>query len=197
MPRFAYLDRDGKPRRTVIAPENPGGGALPVRYPEVNETQRTHRIRRNPVRKWVADGGEVVVTYDITARSLKQEKDRKRRRAYGTRRRVLRAGFTAPEVHAEARFPADSETASYLDGALEEAKASGDSIDWQLMTPLKDGRRFIDLSTEDLEVIRQHMRKHVQAAFTRQREIEDAIAKAADLDELAQVSTGTGWPGQE
>jgi hypothetical protein len=64
------------------------------------------------------------------------------------------------------------------------------SIDWEAQPGV-----FAALDLDTLEAVGKAIGAHVQACFSRSKQLCEAAMAAADAEELAAVDIEAGWPG--
>lgn len=86
----------------------------------------------------------------------------------------------------------DERTQQKVTGALELFRQNGElpPLDWEAQTNV-----YITLDQPTLAAIGVAMGMHVQACFSRSRELCEAITAAADAEDLAAIDIEAGWPG--
>ncbi|MDP3494623.1 MAG: DUF4376 domain-containing protein [Hyphomonadaceae bacterium] len=133
-------------------------------------------VNGSPVRVNVV---EAVPLADLKAAKLE---------AIRARRRVAEnAGVTVGGV----RVRTDETTQAKITGALMLFQLNDKlvSLDWEA-TP----SAFVTLDQPTLQAIGLAIGAHVQACFTRSRELSEAVTAARDLAALDAVDVSTGWP---
>ena len=188
--RYAMLDPAGKAVRRV-ANTKPHETALPVEYPGIADVDRvTHHVEQKPVREWEVHPDKVVVTYNITAYDLGEQKTLKKDRARGQRKQIEAAGVTLDGM----TLRTDEGSQARISGLVATVLAddAADNFDFEA----RPGQ-WVTLTRDQVLAAGKAVSKHVQAAFTRQRELEAEIEQAQDLYALRDVNINSGWPGQE
>ena len=193
--RYAMLDRDGKVRR-VTYDFKPHPDALEVVYPTdyLDSIDRVvYRVRQKPKEEWEVDkeNGKVTITYEVTERDLDELKERKLERARNKRKRIEADGTYFEHDGEQLRVRTDSQTQAKLSATKDylEDQEEGTEVDWETCP-----REWTKIDMDRLKVLQNAIGDHVQKAFSRQREIQEAVEAADDHHELDAIDISTGWP---
>jgi len=102
---------------------------------------------------------------------------------------------TKPVTYDGDEYDADPTSRRQVQGAIERAKSYNlDNVDtWSQEWKLADGS-FTTVTQADLEAVSTLMWEQMEAAYTREAEIEDALSTAATISDLNAIDVTTGWP---
>mgnify|MGYP000406084774 CR=1 FL=1 len=182
------LDSQGRPRR--IANVKPHPSALPVEYPDISDVDRiTHRVRQAPIRQWDVHDDKVVVSYEIVPIDI----ERARARLKASVRRRRKAVESSGTVAAGMTIRTDSDSRARLFDLVTAVTADDQAgpFDFEVLPD-----RWETVDRQSVLAIGKAVNDHIQAAFSRQRELEREIERAEDLYALADVDINQGWPGE-
>ena len=186
--KYAMLDPAGKVRR--VSNTKPHETALPVEYPDISDVDRvTHSVRQKPVHEWEVHGDKVVVAYSIKAYDMAEQKSLAKDRLRGQRKQAEASGIEVEGMD----IRTDEGSQSRLSGLVATVLAdeTADNFDFEA----RPGH-WVTLDRDMVLQVSKAVSNHVQAAFTRQRELEAEIDAAEDMHDLRHIDLNAGWPGR-
>lgn len=96
------------------------------------------------------------------------------------------AGFTGPNGHVRA----DDATQGKITGAIQLLSLTGGaSLDWEVAPGF-----FATILAADVNAMGVAIGQHVQACFTRSRQLTEAVLAATSHAQLDAIDINTGWP---
>lgn len=165
-------------------------GLFPVEYPEplYDSTYYTLEPSGRPHPK-IDDPQVYVQDFLVVARELSIAKAAAKKRITARRWEVETGGVT---VEGFGRILTGIDDQNRVASALQGTASAGIAeVDF------KGADGWIKLSREMLTNVAGIIAKHVQACFSRERTLHEAVDAAVDMAALAAIDINAGWPGKE
>ena len=187
MTRYAMLDTQGRPRR--ISPTKPHPTALPVEYPDIFNVDRvTHEVRQEPIHKWTVKSDRVIVVYSIRQYDVETQKSEAIGRARQRRQKAEVSGITVNGIDIRTTPNSQARVAGLMTTVLADDQA--DNFDFE-----HQPAQWVTIDRATAFAIGKAVSDHVQAGFTRQRQLQSDIEAAQDMYDLQAIDLNSGWPG--
>lgn len=131
---------------------------------------------------WTVSGGSLVPPPPLLLEEVKTDK----LLALAAKRWAVETGgilINGAKIHT------DIDTQTKISGALQLVNRVPETlIDWKAATG------WIQLSKEDVEAIADRVGQHIQACFSRERSLTEAIMNAGNAEDVEAIDINSGWP---